>query len=72
MEFPAIYGLTQRDMLGLKIQRSISTSEITVKYKLQDINRTQDIYSARGINLLLNVKGNVHHYSLWLHPSLRE
>lgn len=72
IEFPAFYALMQRDMLWLKIQRSVSTSEITVKYKLHDINRTQDIYSAPGINLLLNLKGNVYHYSLWLHPSLRE
>lgn len=57
-------------MLWLKIQRSISTSEITPKCKLQHIKGTQDIYSAHGINFLLNVKGNVDHYSLWLHPPL--
>lgn len=46
-------------MLWLKIQLRVSTSEITLKYKLQDVNGMQDIYSASGITLSLNVKGNV-------------
>lgn len=34
-----------------------------LKYKLWDIDGTQDIYSVSGITLSLNVKGNMDYYS---------